>query len=111
MAGGADFLVDLEAAPERRLVEGAEDAGEGPMLRRQRFLLGPDRAGGAEHPGGEQQGERQARRHGAGHHCFSIVWAGEAAMPPPSTGLPMLMGSGRGRSNSPSSGNRTRKWK
>ncbi len=40
MAGAADFLVDLEAALQLRLIVTAEHAGEAPILARRLGLFG-----------------------------------------------------------------------
>ena len=112
MAGGADFLIDLEAARERRPVIGAEDALEGPMqLRRRRGFRGATAT--AAGTGADQRRRQQGEKRTA-HQAFSIgkARAGAAApdiAPPFSTGSLMLRGRGSGRSNRASSGKITRK--
>ena len=61
MAGAADLLVDLEAALQLRLIEGAEHAGEAPFLawrlRLFRLLLGQRKtAGERQREGGRGKG-------------------------------------------------------
>ena len=111
MAGRADLLVDLKAALQRRPVVGAEDAVERPLLVRQR---GVSWARAAE----RRQRRDQQRQRGGSDERFSIsglrqrrLGAAKSSATARSTAAPMLVGSGRGRSSLPISGNRIRKWK
>ena len=68
VAGGADFLVDLQPALHRAAIELAERTGKRPFLRRRRFLLlGP----GVLRAAGEQRAcERQHDHRRTPPTCF-----------------------------------------
>ena len=76
MAGGADFLKDLEAALQLAPVEGAEDAFVLPVLiGHVRRLAGrKGRVAAEEREGADQPGQQHAA-----HHVFSPEAAGAAA--------------------------------
>ena len=100
MAGGADVLVDLEAALGGGAVVGAERALEMPVLvRRMDLLLGGDGNGAG---GKDGEGER-ARNQELAHVPYPTFFL--------STASAMLDGNGSGRSILPRIGNSSRKWK
>ena len=100
MAGGADVLVDLEAALGGGAIVGAERALEVPVLvRRVDFLLGGDGDGAG---GQDGKGER-ARNQELTHDPYPTFFL--------STESAMLGGNGSGRSILPRIGSSSRKWK
>src|SRR5262245_53636448 len=121
MAGGADLLVDLKSTLQHRLVVGAEDAVEIPLLVRQRILrrdsgkaLGQLVLCTAGADSKDQRKGGAAANDDAAHYAFSIGLAGTGAgtNPPPfNTASLMLCGKGSGRSNTLRSGMRITKWK
>ena len=111
VAGGADLAIDLVAALEGSAVECAENAVEAPLPLR-RFRTRPGGRGGAGQDGETESGGQRGAEKPVAHHALSIAPDAPAGgdAPPPSTGSPMLSGSGRGRSNTESSGRITKKW-
>ena len=112
MTDGAHLGVNLEAALCCGKIEGAERAVETPALRRRGWRLGLLREGRSSQASGQQNGRRHMMEHA--HHAFSIglaVAPDGIGPPPPRTGRLMLSGNGKGRSNFPSTGRITRKWR
>ena len=127
MAVRANLLIDLVAALELGVVEGAERAGEGPVLRGDARLLvadllASDFGSSAARPGraarqarAEETRRSQAeRRHfdhstGSGMRRRGAGSGGAGASSGPSTDSVMLPGSARGFSIQPTTGMTTRK--
>ena len=111
VAGGADLLVDLEAALQRGPVVGAEDAVERPFLTRRRWRLlgGAGAVARAAHSAAiSAAAAKQVLRISGLRHRRAGAARGAPRLR--STAAPMLHGNGRGRSSLPISGNRIRKW-
>ena len=97
MAGGADFLIDIQATLRAGDIDGAEDAVKAPFLVRQDDMLFRRNDGTGKTDGECGAGQEQTK---SAHHAF----------PPPRTDLLMLSGNGKGRSSLPRTGRITRKW-
>src|SRR5947207_11936741 len=102
MAGGADFLVNLKAALQRRAVVRAERPFEGPaeMLRRKRACVDGRLRGCGDRKRGEGKSE-PSKAHDRGPHSAGAL---TCSAPEPMTEVAMVAGRGFGDWSRPSSG-------